>query len=61
MPTEAEAVLVVQALQSRGIAAQAEGALTSDFRTEVPGEVKVIVHQADLAEAIKILRAIRNR
>ncbi len=37
MPSEAEAALLVQALRSRGIPAEAVGALTSGFRAEAPG------------------------
>jgi len=51
LPTEYEAVLMVQALEARGIQAYADGALTSGFRAEAPGEVKVIVRQSNLVAA----------
>ena len=58
LPSEYEAVLMVQALEARGISAHADGALTSGFRAEAPGEVKVIVQQSDLTEAREFLREL---
>ena len=58
LPSEYEAILMVQALEARGIGAQAAGALTSGFRAEAPGEVQVVVRQADLAAAREVLREL---
>jgi hypothetical protein len=60
MPSEVEAALLVQALESRGIAAQATGTLTSGFRAEAPGQVKILVHQEDLSKAYEILCELRK-
>lgn len=56
LPTEYEAILMVQALEARGIAAYATGALTSGFRAEAPGEVQVLIHESDLDQAREALR-----
>jgi hypothetical protein len=60
MPTEAEAVLLIQALHSHGIAAQAVGALTSGFRAEAPGQVQTLVRTDDMAAAQAIMRELRD-
>ena len=51
VPTEAEAAMVVNFLEAQGIAAMAEGGLTSAFRAEAPGRVRVLVRQSDMARA----------
>lgn len=61
MPTEAEAAMLVQLLESRGIMAKAVGGLTSGFRAETPGQVKILVHQENLSAAREILREIQKR
>ena len=58
VPSEAQAVIIVAALDERGIQARTQGALTSAFRAEVPGEVQVLVRQADLDRARAIIEAI---
>jgi hypothetical protein len=50
-PDESRAALIVAALKDRGIDAVAEGGLTSAFRAETFGEVKVMVHARDLDRA----------
>ena len=52
---EVEAAAVVSALAAHGIRARAVGGYTSGFRAEAPGLVKVVVGQADLARAEKVL------
>ncbi len=51
--SEAQAALAVNALAERGITAHSAGELTSGFRAEAPGEVKVLVHLSDLENAKK--------
>ena len=58
--TEAEAALIVSALKSAGIDAVAQGGLTSAFRAEVPGEVRVVVRRADLEQAKRVLAEYRK-
>ncbi len=53
---EAEAAVVVAALESRGIEAQTTGALTSGFRAEAPGGVQVLVRSGDVERAREVLR-----
>lgn len=58
VPTDVQAALIVAALRERGIEAQSVGELTSGFRAEAPGDVKILVRQADLARAQAALRAV---
>lgn len=58
--TEPEAALVVGALKGRGVQAQATGGLTSVFRAEAPGEVRVLVRECDLKRAREVLREIEG-
>ena len=58
--TETEAAMIVGRLASEGIQADSEGALTSSFRTEVPGLVKIVVKPNDLARAREILVECQN-
>ena len=58
LPSEYEAILMVQALEARGITAHIAGALTSGFRAEAPGEVQVVVRQSDLTQARDVLREL---
>ena len=58
VPSEAQAVMIVAALDEQDIPAQVQGALTSAFRAEVPGEVQVLIRQADLDRARAIIEAI---
>ena len=60
-PTEAEAAMIVAALENRGVVAHITGALTSGFRTEVPGGVQVLVRQDDLERARDALRTIESQ
>lgn len=56
VPTEAEAVMIVAALEAEGIEAKTIGALTSGFRALVTGDVEVVVRKCDLDRARKTLR-----
>jgi hypothetical protein len=60
LPTEAEAAMLVQLLESRGIMAKTVGGLTSGFRAEAPGQVKILVHNEDLSKAREILSERRK-
>ena len=57
--TEPEGALIVAQLKNAGIQAQLVGALTSAFRAEAPGEVKVIVLEEDAQKAVEFLRQKR--
>jgi len=59
VPTEVQAAVIVAALDAEGIEAQAVGQLTSGFRAEAPGGVRVLVRQADLARAQTVLQAAK--
>lgn len=50
-PDESRAAMIIAALKDRGIDAVAEGGLTSGFRAETFGEVKIMVRQEDLERA----------
>lgn len=57
---EAEGLMIVAALEAHGVRAQVTGALTSGFRAEAPGDVKVIVRQGDLEQAKSAMQAIEK-
>jgi hypothetical protein len=52
------AVIGVAALHEGGIHAQRISELTSGFRAEAPGGVKILVRQVDLDRTQVVLRAI---
>ena len=54
--TEIEAAVIAAALDEAGIAAQVVGGLTSVYRAEAPGEVRILVHRTDLERARAVLR-----
>jgi len=56
VPTEPEAALIVGLLKNTGIRAQLLGELSSAFRADAPGGVKVIVLEEDAQKAFKLLR-----
>jgi hypothetical protein len=56
VPTEPEAALIVGLLKNAGIRAQLLGELSSAFRADAPGGVKVIVLEEDAQKAFKLLR-----
>ena len=57
---EAEAGVLVAALETDGIQANSTGDLTSGFRAESPGTIEIWVHAKDLAKAQKVLAEINN-
>jgi hypothetical protein len=57
---EFEASAIVSALEAEGIRATAVGGYTAGFRAEVPGGVSVIVGEADLERAKKVLEELRR-
>jgi len=58
---EAQAAMIVAALEEEGIKAHAQGGLTAGFRAEVPGDVQVLVRHADLDRARELLQSIDTR
>lgn len=56
VPTEAEAVPIVEALSAAGIAATMTGGFTAGFIAEAPGDISIQVFEKDRAEAEKIIR-----
>ncbi|MGH7201945.1 MAG: putative signal transducing protein [Planctomycetaceae bacterium] len=61
VPTEAEAAMIVAALDERGLRAQAVGGHTAGFRADAPGEVAVLVRRMDLDAAARILQELRGK
>ncbi len=60
VPTEAEAAMIVAALDAHGIEAQTSGQLTSGWRAEAPGGVNVVVRHADLEAAQAAMQELKN-
>jgi hypothetical protein len=60
VPSEMEATLIVDALHDLKITAEASGALTSTFRAEAPGGVRILVRREDLAKARAALDDFRK-
>lgn len=61
LPTEILASLLVGELRNEGILAEMTGALTSAFRAEAPGGVRVLVRSSDEEKAREILKAFEKR
>ena len=57
--TEIEAAVIAAALDEAGIVAEVVGGLTSVYRAEAPGEVRILVHRTDLERAREVLRERR--
>ena len=55
VPSELEASLVVAVLMGEGIDAQASGGMTSGFRAEAPGGVRILVRASDRGRALEIM------
>ena len=53
--TEAEATIIAGMLEENGIEATVTGGFTSGFKAGVPGEVRVLVRNSDLARAADLL------
>ncbi len=60
VPTEAQAEMIVAALEAQGLQARTTGALTSGLRAGAPGGVQVLVRQADLEQARAILQTVQE-
>jgi hypothetical protein len=58
--TDFEASAIVSALEAEDIRARAVGGYTAGFRAEAPGSVSVIVAEADLERAKKVLDELRR-
>ena len=52
------AALIAAALEDRGVEVTTTGELTSGFRAEAPGVVRILVRQADLERAQEVWREI---
>ncbi len=59
-PLEAEAGIIVAALEQQGIKATMTGEATAGFRAEAPGWVQVLVAEDDLARAANVLNEVRE-
>jgi Putative prokaryotic signal transducing protein len=59
--SEFEALMLVNALDDRGITARAAGTFASQFRAEAPGPVHVLVKSSDLAAARSVVEEVRNQ
>jgi hypothetical protein len=57
--TEMEASVLVGGLEARGIPAAMSGTYTTNFRTEAPGWVEVLVADEDLPRAQEALAEVR--
>lgn len=58
---EIEATVIVDYLDQCGIRAFAAGGYTAGFRAEAPGDVKILVKQADLDRARRALAENQDR
>lgn len=58
--TEPEAGIIVAMLRDDGIETQASGVLSSNLRTEAPGQVQILVQTDDLEQARKVLAEFRR-
>ena len=56
---EFEAAAIVTALMERSIFAKAVGGFTASFVVEAPGDVSIVVREAELEAAKKVLAEIR--
>lgn len=59
-PTEAQAMIVVNALKELGIPSTAVGGYTAGFKAEAPGWVQVMVTEEDLPVAKNTLAKFRK-
>ncbi|TWT32255.1 hypothetical protein KOR34_40170 [Posidoniimonas corsicana] len=60
LPTEAQAMIVVGALESEGIKSTAVGGYTAGFKAEAPGWVQVMVSEEDLPVAQNTLAKLKQ-
>jgi uncharacterized membrane protein len=61
VPTEAEAAIIVAALDEEGVEAEATGGYTAAFTIAIPGEVQVVVRRTDLERARQILAEVHHQ
>lgn len=59
--SEGEAAIIVAALEEEGFKVEMSGQLTSGFRAEAPGTVRVLVRQGDLDAARRALDELREQ
>lgn len=52
---ELDAAVLIAVINAAGIEAYTEGELTSQFRAEAPGEVRILVREEDFARAREAL------
>ncbi|HAI13611.1 MAG TPA: hypothetical protein DCM28_18035 [Phycisphaerales bacterium] len=60
LPSEPQAAILIAALEGEGIQAAMWGELTSGFRADAPGYVKVLVKPQDLEAAQAVLAEHEN-
>jgi hypothetical protein len=60
VPHEFEAEMIVGELQRRGIPATSTGGFVSNFKAEAPGNVRVLVKQSDLEQAMELLERVQD-
>lgn len=60
VPSEIEATLIADALRERGVQVEIEGEFTSGFRTEVPGDLILMVRQEQLEQANKLMTTLKK-
>lgn len=58
--SEIEAASIVSALRDEGLHAEVSGGITGGFRAEAPAAIWVLVREADVARAKKILEDLRR-
>lgn len=56
VPREWTADLIIQALAEENIQAVTSGEGTASFRSLAPGEVHILVHEADVPRALEVLK-----
>ena len=61
VPSEIEAVLIVEALRAYGINGRAVGGYASGFKVGAPGEVAIVVERDQLDEAKKAIAEIEEK
>lgn len=60
VPTEVEATVIVNELESEGIRARSVGGFIADFREGIPAGFSVIVAESDLPQAKEVLEQLRR-
>lgn len=60
LPTEAQAIIIVNALKEAGIPSTAVGGYTAGFKAEAPGWVQVMVTEEDLPVARNTLQKLKE-